>query len=327
MYENLTSSENDFWSIALSNGTYGADYAALEAASETGVNVSVTTGQLDGAFTHVCSARPSDSTQLCPLIATDPPSTAPCFPGWAEVILESGERVQLRDLKTGDHVLCLSASNGNSLAYCDMKTFINVQHNKTSPFVELHYTDKDGNASVLTSTPDHFIFRAGEDVDVSNASTTKPAGDFIFAEDFVVGDRLVRYDDAGFVYTVAITSITETTYNEFYSPVTNDGSTLFVDDVFASSFAFLASAEALRKLNAPIWQNDDARFSVPTPGSDFPVGLHPFVAERARLIVQANVSDKTIDFGGLLGYIGQKLAQGHIFSEQEMLDLIPTYIS
>ncbi|EGD78467.1 hypothetical protein PTSG_09162 [Salpingoeca rosetta] len=288
-----------------------------------------TDSNLNDIFTHGCSARLQGSGADCPVVLTNPTSTNPtCFPGWAEVILESGERVQLRNLKTGDRVLCLQASAGNALGYCELKTFQHVELNGTTTSVELHYTDKDGNPALMSATPDHFVFRADEDVHLADGLTVQPAGEFIFAGDFAVGDRLLRYDvDLGVMYTVTITSISFTIEPDYFTPLTDDGSTLFVEDVFASSFALLESPDVIRLVLAPIWQNDDDRFTEPTAGKDFPEGLHPFTTQLYSIFLAAEMSGQTIDVEGMATAIAQQLAVGHVFTQQEMLQLVPNYIN
>ncbi|EGD77112.1 hypothetical protein PTSG_07446 [Salpingoeca rosetta] len=254
------SNTTEFWALDISSDI---NYFAL-LADATGETQTLQSGSLFDNFTHGCSARLKGSGADCPVVLSDPTTTSPsCFPGWAEVILENGERVQLRDLKTGDRVLCLQASAGNALGYCELKTFQHVELNGTTTSVELHYTDNDGNPALMSATPDHFVFRADEDVCVADGVTVQPAGEFIFTGEFAVGDRMLRYDaDLGVMYTVNITSISYAIEPDYFTPLTDDGSTLFVEDVFASSFALLESPDALRLGTAPIWQNADDRFTV-----------------------------------------------------------------
>eukprot|EP01147_Barroeca_monosierra_P004001 gene4001-6451_t len=168
----LITSASTFWDEPDFSVAWEA-YFVLSASS-TGNSQELQTTSLSGTYHHVCSARPTGSAEPCPLVATDPPSTNPCFPGWSEVVLSTGERIQLRDLKTDDEVLCFGA-NG-TLGYCTLRTYINAQNSWSTPFLELNF-EYEGHQENLTLTPDHLVFRSFEDI--SEPTIQLPDGEYV----------------------------------------------------------------------------------------------------------------------------------------------------
>eukprot|EP00730_Choanoeca_flexa_P013970 TRINITY_DN5927_c0_g1_i1.p1 TRINITY_DN5927_c0_g1~~TRINITY_DN5927_c0_g1_i1.p1 ORF type:complete len:445 (+),score=114.85 TRINITY_DN5927_c0_g1_i1:27-1337(+) len=207
-------------------------------------------------------------------VETTNTSVPPCFGGDERVRMADGSTKAMRNVATGDQVLCIA---DEAIQPCTITTFLNVQVNQLpTTFTELHHA-----TGSLVASFDHILFKAASDVNECNAVVNDQVdGDYIRTDQFVVGDRLVLVDALNnCTTTVAITKIGSSTVADWYAPLTSIG-TLVVEDVLVSSYAAsipTLTFDLMHQLQVPTRAAIDTRVPVGTKGKDFPTGLNPYI--------------------------------------------------
>eukprot|EP01104_Vermistella_antarctica_P016034 TRINITY_DN5388_c0_g1_i1.p1 TRINITY_DN5388_c0_g1~~TRINITY_DN5388_c0_g1_i1.p1 ORF type:complete len:530 (-),score=70.61 TRINITY_DN5388_c0_g1_i1:17-1606(-) len=200
-----------------------------------------------GANTVTCTHSNGDAC------TTDVYMWGGCFPGSAQVLLESGEMVEMENVRVGDSIQCFRQSEG-VIGFCTVATFAAADPSSVQQrFVHLHHSDGE----VLVATADHYVWA------VTDRHTTQHvySGDLPFgamrrAVDIQVGDMLVIVSGNSTTQT-PVTSITSDVHNGMYAPVTTHGSMPVVDGVVASGFA-VENPFLNHYLYAPMWQSADS---------------------------------------------------------------------
>jgi hypothetical protein len=138
-----------------------------------------------------------------------------CFPGDSKVLLANGFQRAARDLRPGD-VLAVS----KDFATVDGEEWVFDPHfgqEETSH----EYLDITHEEGVLQLSATHFLFRV--------------PGEFVLAEEIVIGDELYTTSGTGF-RSSTVKSVRKVLGQGMYAPVTSSGR-LIVDGVLVSSFA------------------------------------------------------------------------------------------
>lgn len=147
-----------------------------------------------------------------------------CFPGSAQVTVESGEQVPMVLLKPGDKVL--SQTESGRTVFSRVLLFLHKDCESRSLFIVLG--TEDGQRLALT--PNHLLFHSSYyEADHSKYKAC-------FASRVHKGDYLLVHGSGGRVRPSKVMSVTLEEQMGVYAPLTEEG-TLFVDGVLASSYA------------------------------------------------------------------------------------------
>ncbi|XP_041360543.1 desert hedgehog protein B-like [Gigantopelta aegis] len=147
-----------------------------------------------------------------------------CFPGDARLLLDNGNVVVMKDLRSGYRIL--TVKDGRRV-FSEVKTFLHRQPYKNTTYLTL--TTDQGN--LLTMTGNHLLFASTNNqstgMEARPASSVKK-GDYIFSAKScprgLCPERVVQ--------------ISFSTKQGLYVPVTDEG-TLVVDGMFASCYSFI----------------------------------------------------------------------------------------
>eukprot|EP00049_Salpingoeca_infusionum_P022569 m.7553 g.7553 ORF g.7553 m.7553 type:complete len:465 (+) comp5262_c0_seq1:164-1558(+) len=315
-----------FWSAPLTtSGSFGDSMFVTEGDFSLTQAPQLLEVQSDtlGNYKTFCSIRPLGTSLKCPAEATNPNQVDPCFPAGSLVLMSDGTSKKIENVALGDEVACYDSAQG-SRGTCTVTTFNNKQKTLAADFIVLTYADADGAMKNLSATKMHLIFRATDSV---VDSPNMPAGTFINAKNFQVGDLLVRTSPSGNVYTVEIVSVEVTRFEEYYSPITNNYNTIVVEDVVASSFTGRSTHENYHYFNAPMWQKIDERFPIGTQGKDFPNGLHPLAAYRLEAFGYFGPRGKFLNANAFANFLKPQVDAGVIVSQEFVEDSMLNFFS
>jgi hypothetical protein len=140
-----------------------------------------------------------------------------CFPGDAEVVVEDGRVLKMKDLRVGDRVL---TSGGR---FSDVYVLSHEEPHETWSFVQL----ETANGKVIEMTQHHFAI-VSKNCDGARST--------IYADDVAVGMCMYTASPAGSENLVKVTGKSVVTKQGIFNPLTFDGQ-LFVNGVLASSWA------------------------------------------------------------------------------------------
>ena len=172
-----------------------------------------------------------------------------CFPAHAEVLLQSGRRIQIQNLQYGQHI-----ASSNASEYSPVYFFSHRDRNATSLFVKLYYALPLRNGtrqSFVLASSGHYIYtvpRKAAPLNVSGSQTFQFGTITLVPADKVhVGDFLVTENDT----IVSVTGIGRAKGLGLYNPHTLDGN-LIVDGIRVSAFTTAVSPQAANALLFPL---------------------------------------------------------------------------
>ncbi|XP_078535338.1 indian hedgehog protein-like isoform X1 [Lissotriton helveticus] len=167
-------------------------------------------------------STPTTSPQ--PATPSSPPPGGDCFPARALVTLESGEKVPVSALASGQRVLCMDEEG--HFTYSDFLTYLDKDSAAVREFCVLETQNPPRR---LTLTASHLLYVA-DDLSV-------PPKDFspMFAS-LVQPGKCILIAGAHEPQPARVVSVTTQTDTGAFAPLTSHG-TLIVDDVVVSCFA------------------------------------------------------------------------------------------
>ncbi|XP_062337276.1 tiggy-winkle hedgehog protein [Osmerus eperlanus] len=162
-----------------------------------------------------------------------------CFPGFASVILEDGQRKMVKDLKVGDRVL--TADDEGNIVSSEFLMFID-RDPKT--IREFYVFETEEPRSTLRLTPAHLVF-------VTNNGTGSDTT-AVFASNVTPGQKVLVVDDAlEHLKAVTVQRIFVEEYEGSYAPVTSHG-TIIIDQVLVSCYAVIEDHKWAHWAFAPV---------------------------------------------------------------------------
>ena len=167
-----------------------------------------------------------------------PPCEQPrhlCFPANSRVTLESGENINMRQLRVGDKVRTLGM-NGET-ADSKVIAFLHRAEKIKAEFYK--FETSGGNALILS--PQHLIFR--------KENSRRPIS-AVFASEIKLGNLLYTSNGSASEYK-AVTRISMVTEIGVYAPLTMQG-TLLVDGILVSCYATWPSHDVAHLAMAPL---------------------------------------------------------------------------
>ena len=162
-----------------------------------------------------------------------------CFPGFASVILEDGQRKMVKDLKVGNRVL--TADDEGNIVSSEFLMFID-RDPKT--IREFYVFETEEPRSTLRLTPAHLVF-------VTNNGTGSDTT-AVFASNVTPGQKVLVVDDAlEHLKAVTVQRIFVEEYEGSYAPVTSHG-TIIIDQVLVSCYAVIEDHKWAHWAFAPV---------------------------------------------------------------------------
>jgi hypothetical protein len=191
------------------------------------------------------------------VIVSDMSAVGTCFPGDSQVRLESGDTVQLKDLRVGDRVLAMDGAN--LPVYDDVILMLDRREDD----VLLYYTLRTETGRSITLSADHMVFTS----DVHGAPMTAK-----HASDVTTGEYMHVWDANSNTFTPRkIVTIQIETKQGAFAPLTMQG-TVVVDGHVASSYAVRTDHVTAHRYMAP-W-----RLAYKIQKSVF--GIEPYIPEQ-----------------------------------------------
>eukprot|EP01129_Flabellula_baltica_P002283 TRINITY_DN12106_c0_g1_i1.p1 TRINITY_DN12106_c0_g1~~TRINITY_DN12106_c0_g1_i1.p1 ORF type:complete len:322 (-),score=91.75 TRINITY_DN12106_c0_g1_i1:40-1005(-) len=183
-----------------------------------------------------------------------------CFPGDSQVALESGDVINMEDLKVGDVV---RTKHG----YSEVYAFLDKRPNEVSKFQKIYYNNEAEELQHIRLTGEHLIL----------AKKTKESEEkFILAENVQVGDYIHTMNEDGEYSEVQVLKVESVEAKGTFTPATMDG-TIVVDNVVASIGA-VVSHEVCHAVLYPL----RLAYSInPSWVPDQAEGIHPY-AQKFR---------------------------------------------
>ncbi|XP_041372238.1 desert hedgehog protein B-like [Gigantopelta aegis] len=149
---------------------------------------------------------------------------ADCFPGDAHLLLDNGNLMEMRDLRSGHRILTVE---GGERVLSEVKTFLHREPYKNTTYLTL--TTEQGNQ--LTITGNHLLFASTNNqstgMEARSASSVK-IGNYIFTTKSCPRGHCPE----------RVVQISFATKQGLYVPVTDAG-TLVVDGMFVSCYSFI----------------------------------------------------------------------------------------
>lgn len=161
------------------------------------------------------------------------------------MLLESGERVSMAQLRVGDRIAALDPATG-VLVFSEVLLFLDRDPERQRRFVTL----TTASGARLSLTPTHLI-HVSEAGGCQEADCFRPA----YAGSVEVGQRVLVADGDNF-RVEEVTAVGTDSYRGVYAPLTATG-TLVVDNLAASCYAVIDSQSVAHAAFAPLrlWSN------------------------------------------------------------------------
>lgn len=149
-----------------------------------------------------------------------------CFPETASVLLESGQRVRMNELKIGDKVETSNTQNGQ-IVFSEVLAFLDYKVNLTIDYVVI---ETDSPPAKLTITESHLLYKLNKQTQQGSIS--------VHARDIKAGDYVyVRGNGTGLTLA-QVTATRRIRAKGAYAPLTESGNVL-VDNVLSSCYALV----------------------------------------------------------------------------------------
>ena len=194
--------------------------------------------------------------------ATHPSKSGGCFTGSNTVMLESGKRQKMSDLKVGDSVLTVDVDG--EYKFSPVILFLDRAPEESRQF----YVIQTDTGHTLTLTPSHLIYSKyqNEDEDTKTKSSELRTNmiepyhnhqdeiasfQAVYAANVQEGDFVLIFDSKHGLKPSRVVKIETRVLSGVYAPLTSQGN-LVVDDVLVSCYALIDSQTIAHLAFAPL---------------------------------------------------------------------------